>query len=94
MPAMPDFLNIEGLGIMILAGIILLLSIGLFRRPIKMLFRLVVNTIGGLIVLVVINFLGQFVGISLGLTGLNAIIVGIFGLPGVGFLLIFQWLLA
>ena len=90
---MPIPENLQSIGIMVVAGLLILLSVTIFRKPIRFLLRLVVNTIGGFLVLFVLNFLGQFIGVSLGINWMNAIIVGIFGLPGVGFLLILQWLL-
>ena len=81
------------LGTLILAAVIILLAVTIFRRPLKLLIRLVMNTIGGFIALFFINLLGQFVGITLGINWFNAIIVGIFGLPGLGLLLILRWLL-
>ena len=88
---MPAF----AIGTIVLVVVIILLSVTIFRRPLRLLLRLVMNTIGGFIMLFFINFLGQVLGIniSLGLNPLNAVIVGIFGLPGVGFLLILPWLL-
>jgi len=90
---MPDFFTTQSIGTIVIVGVLLLLSVTLFRRPIKLLLRLAMNTIGGFIMLFVVNFLGQFIGISLGISWFNAVIVGIFGLPGVGLLLILQWLL-
>jgi len=90
---MIDISNIQNVGTIVLAGILLLLGVMLLRKPVRLLFRLVVNTIGGFIGLFGLNFLGQFIGVSLGINWFNAIIVGIFGLPGVGLLLILQWLL-
>jgi len=65
----------------------------LFKAPLRLIFKLIINTIGGFITLVIINFLGSFIGISIGVNWLNAVIVGIFGLPGVGLLLILKWLM-
>jgi len=90
-PAIPE--NLQIIGIAIAIGLLILLSVAIFTKPFRLLFRFVLNTIGGLIALIVLNFLGGFIGVSLGINWLNAIIVGIFGLPGVGFLLILQWLL-
>ena len=81
------------LGAIIIMGVLILLTVILFRRPIGFLLRLLLNTIGGFITLFLLNFVGQFFGITLGLTLFNAVIVGIFGLPGVGLLLILRWLL-
>jgi len=70
-----------------------LLCINIFKKPMGCLLRLFINTLGGFIALFVINYIGAFVGISIGINWINAIIIGIFGLPGVGFLLIWHLIL-
>jgi len=83
----------EAIATLAALGIILILCIVLFRKVIGCFLRLVLNTICGFVLLFALNFLGGFIGISLGINWFNAIVVGIFGLPGVGLLLILQWLL-
>ena len=91
---MPEFLNAQTIGTIVIAAIVILLSITIFLKPIRLLFRLLINTIGGFLILFLLNnALGQFIGVSLGFNWFNAVVVGIFGLPGVGLLLILQWLL-
>ena len=74
-----------------------LLFIIIFRKIIKtslrFIFKLLLNTVMGFIALFVINLLGGFIGISIGVNWITAIVVGIFGLPGVALLLLLQWLL-
>ena len=65
----------------------------LFSKPIKLVAKLLLNTLGGFISLILLNFFGSIFGISLGVNWFNALIVGIFGLPGVAVLLILKWLL-
>ena len=81
------------LGTVLFVGIIIFLCILIFRRPLRLMFRLVFNVISGFILLFIVNFFGGFIGITLGYGWLNILIVGIFGLPGVGFLLMLRWLL-
>ena len=90
---MPELLDLQTIAIVVIAGVLILLGITLFLRPLGCLFRLLLNTVGGFIVLFILNFFGGFIGISLGFNLFNAVVVGIFGLPGVGLLLILQWLL-
>ena len=90
---MPILETLQPISTIAVIGVLILLSVIIFSKPFRLLFRLVVNTIGGFIVLFILNFLGQFIGVSLGINWINAIIVGIFGLPGVGFLLILRWLM-
>ena len=75
---------------------IVVLLIGFFKllhKPLKLVFKFLLNTIGGFISLMLINFVGSWIGLSIGVNWFNAVIVGIFGLPGVALLLILQWLL-
>ena len=90
---MPALVNFESIATIIIAGGLIALCVVIFLKPLGCLLRLLVNTLGGFVVLFILNFLGGFIGISLGLNWVNAIVVGILGLPGVGLLLILQWLL-
>ena len=65
----------------------------LIRKPVRLLLRLFFNTLLGFVALFLLNFFGGFIGISLGLNWLNAVVVGVFGLPGLAVLLILQGLL-
>lgn len=65
----------------------------LFKTPLRLLFKLLINTIGGFITLMIINFFGSFIGITIGVNWLNAVIIAILGMPGVGLLLILKWLM-
>lgn len=65
----------------------------LFRKPAKFIVKLLLNILYGFIALVLINLVGAFIGVTIGINWLNAAIVGIFGVPGVALLLILQWLL-
>ena len=91
---MTELLNFQGISTVLIVGLVILLSVTILRRPIKLLFRLLLNTIGGFIVLFLVNLAAPLIGVApLSLNWLNALIVGIFGLPGVGLLLILRWLL-
>lgn len=68
--------------------IILKLVCKLFKFSAKIVIRLVFNAIVGALILIVFNFAGGFLGLSLELSPFNALFVGIFGIPGVIFLLI------
>ena len=87
------YLTAQSISTVLITGILLFICFKIIKKPIGCLFRLAANTIGGFVVLFVLNWLGDFIGISIGVNWMNALIVGIFGLPGVGFLLMFQWLL-
>jgi len=90
---MLTYLDAQTLGTLAVAAVLILLCVMIFRKPLGCLLRLFANTIGGFLALFILNFFGGFIGVSLGINLFNAVVVGIFGLPGVGFLLILQWLL-
>lgn len=80
--------------LVIAAGIFILwLIIKLFLTPIKWIFKLLINTLVGFAALWVINFFGDFIGISLALNWINALVVGVFGFPGVVVLLVLKYLI-
>ena len=69
-------------------AIIILVVIGkLFLFPIKILTKLVINAILGGITLFLVNYIGGFWGLHIAFNIVNAIIVGILGVPGVVLLL-------
>lgn len=71
---------------------ILILFFAIFKTPIKWAFKLLINSAVGFVALFVLNFFGGFVGISLGLNWLNAVIVGLLGVPGIILLLLVKYL--
>lgn len=81
--------------IVMIAAIVLavILVLRLLAKPIKFVFKLLINTALGFVLLWLINFFGDWVGISLELSLLNALIVGVLGIPGVLLLLAIRFLL-
>lgn len=76
---------------MILIGLILaVILLRLIFGSIKKIAGLIVNSILGAIALMIINFFGAYIGISVSVNIITAIITGIFGIPGIIFLIIFQ----
>ncbi len=63
----------------------------LLKYPLSLAFKLFLNMISGFIFLFVFNFIGSYAGITLGLNWINALIVGILGIPGVGLLLLIRY---
>lgn len=80
------FAYLIGLALLYIIGMILVI-------PIKVLMKLLVNGIIGGIILFLFNLVGGILGISIVINPLNAIIVGILGVPGVVLLLILQVIL-
>lgn len=73
------------------AGLILIYIFGrLFLRPLKIILRLLINSIAGGVLLVVINAAGGALGIFIPVNIITAGMAGILGIPGIiGLLLYF-----
>lgn len=72
-----------------LLGLLLLIVVGkILVIPIKTIMKLIGNGIAGGITLIIFNVLGSFVGLYLEITPINALLVGLLGVPGVILLLI------
>ena len=70
-------------------AVVLIFLIGkIFLWPLKMILKLVLNSLAGGLVILLINAVGVAFGLMIPLNFLNAVIVGILGLPGVVLLLI------
>lgn len=83
----------ETIGIIIIAIIALVLIIKLLTAPIRLAGKLLINGLSGFVVLFLLNFAGNIIGISLGINWFNAVVVGTLGTPGVVLLLLLKYLL-
>ena len=86
----PNILQTAGMVIALL--FIIWLFLKLLTTPLKFIVKFIFNTLLGFGALILINYLGGYIGVSLGVNWINAAIIGVFGLAGVAFLLIMQWL--
>ena len=77
----------------LVGGFLLIALLRVFRTPLRLAARLLVNTLLGFGVLWLINRTAGLTGVSLGLNLWNALTIGILGLPGVLLLLLVQWVL-
>ena len=76
------------------AGIIIVLFFGkALKVPLKIAMRLLLNSLLGGMVILVINFLGQYINFHISLNFFSALIFGTLGLPGVILLVILKYLL-
>ena len=77
-------------------AILLLFVVGavlrLFKTPLKLAMQVLLNTLLGFGALFLLNPTQAVTGISLGVNLLNALVIGILGVPGLGLLLLVQWL--
>lgn len=75
------------------AGLLLVLLLAkVFAAPLRLLMKVALNTLLGLGALLLLNATTALTGLSLGLNLFNALVVGILGVPGLGLLLLVQWI--
>lgn len=81
----------------ILAGLLaiffLIALLRIFSTPLRIALRLLLNTLLGFLALWVVNLTAGFTGIVLGFNVLNALLIGVLGVPGFVMLLLVQWVL-
>jgi len=76
-------------------AVVLLWMLGkLLDWPIKRVSRLILNSLLGGLALVIINLLGTFVGFRIAINPLNALVAGVFGIPGILLLILLPILLS
>lgn len=76
----------------ILAIALLFIVVKFLKWPLKILWKLIVNGVLGVILLILVNFVGGYFGISIGINIVTSLIAGFFGVPGVIFLIILSFL--
>ena len=64
LPDMPDFLSVQGIISVAIVALLILLAITLLKRPFGCLLRLLLNALCGFFALLLIIYLGAFIGIS------------------------------
>ena len=65
----------------------------LLRKPLRWLLRLAGRTLVGLAGLAVFSQVGGLIGVTLGVNLVNALVLGVLGMPGFGLLLMTNWAL-
>lgn len=78
--------------VVIAAVLLVWLVIRLFRKPIRWILKLLLNTAIGFAALFLLNFFGSAIGITLGLNWINALVIGVAGFPGLVLLLLIKYL--
>ena len=76
----------------LIAAIGLFALVNIFTLPFKILGKLILNGILGVVLLVIVNFIGSYVNVYIPINITTALISG-FGIPGVIFLIIFKVIL-
>ena len=80
------------LRILIIAALILIL-LKVIELPIRLLWRILINTLCGFVCLILVNLLAPYTGVLFSLNLVTAAIVGFLGLPGLILFFILHFIL-
>lgn len=83
-------MGIEYIGYFLIAVACLYIIGRIFAWPIKILGKLALNAVLGVILLIVVNFIGQYFNFYIAINEATALIAGFFGVPGIIFLIIYK----
>lgn len=72
-------------------GLILLVSLSAFVTPVRIALKAVLRTVGGFAALTLLNFLGGFIGLFVGVNLANSLLVALLGPIGLVLVLLLQW---
>jgi len=73
--------------------VIIFIIAKLIMQPLKLVWKLVINSIIGLVLLMLANYIGAYFDFSLPLNVLTVLIAGFLGVPGILLLICFQLLI-
>ncbi|OGO77183.1 MAG: SigmaK-factor processing regulatory BofA [Clostridiales bacterium GWB2_37_7] len=79
---MPQIDLLSILAIFLAIGAVYILGM-LLVLPIKLIVRLVINGVIGALALIVFNVFGSYIGVTIGVNPITALIAGFLGIPGV-----------
>ena len=82
----------EKISLGVFALFLCVVVVRVFHTPLKLMMRVFFNTLLGFGALAILNLTSTVTGIALGVNVLNAVVIGILGVPGLGLLLLMQWL--
>ena len=82
----------EKLALGLLALFLLVTVLRIFSSPLRLVMKVLANTLLGFGALLLLNWAAPLTGLSLGVNVLNALVMGVLGVPGLGLLLLTQWL--
>lgn len=75
----------------VIAGVIFIfLFIKIFSTPIKWILKLLLNAALGFVLLIVINFFGSYIGLSISVGWISALVAGLLGVPGIILLILIE----
>ena len=80
----------EKIAIGLLCAFVLLGAVQLFSTPLRLALKVLLNTLLGFAALFLTNLAGSAAGFTLGMNLLNALIIGVLGVPGLVLLLLLR----
>ena len=84
---------VEKLSLGLVLLFLLVVIVRLFKTPLKLALRAIINTTLGFAALWAVNLTTVYTGLSLGLNLFNALTIALLGVPGLGLLLLVKWVL-
>lgn len=81
-------------GILLIAALVVgaILILKILTKPIRWIFKLLLNAAFGFVLLFLVNFFGDPVGIYITLNLINSLVAGFLGVPGVILLVLLHFL--
>lgn len=80
------------IAVLIVCVLLIILLFKIIKTPLKWAGKLLLNALSGFIALLVLNFFGSLVGLTLTINFINCLVTGFLGLPGVVLLLVIKYL--
>jgi inhibitor of the pro-sigma K processing machinery len=77
----------------IIVALILYFMLRMFFKPIQLLWKLVLNSVVGLVLLMIFNYVASYFAFYIPINIITILIAGFLGVPGVLLLVAFQYLL-
>ncbi len=74
--------NFTSVALLILGFAVIYLLIWIFIKPVKFIIKIATNSIVGSLFLVLFNYAGTLLGVSLGVNVYSSLVCGILGVPG------------
>ena len=72
---------------------LILIVFKLFSAPLRLELKVGANTLLGFLALIALDLFSPLLGLHIGVNLINALLVGILGLPGLALLVLLQWVL-
>jgi inhibitor of the pro-sigma K processing machinery len=86
-----DSINLVIAGLFLL--IVIFIAVQVIMKPIKLLWKLAINSLIGVVLLLVVNYCAARFGFALPINIITILVAGFLGIPGILLLICFQLLL-